>query len=174
MKKLFTLPTWQIFILLIAPYFFPSDNLAVTILTTIWALFFVYSVFLLGDSLFKKLPEGHDLKIKRFYFSLLFPAVYVIAVYILFPGGFEINQNNYRAFGWWLLIILPFHLFAMFCIFYVIWFIAKSIATIENNKVVGFDHYSGNFFLLWFYPIGIWFVHPKVRKIFSLDAKPSL
>ena len=53
----------------------------------------------------------------------------------------------------------------MYCLFYLIWFIAKSIATIENGRIVGFDIYSGNFFLLWFFPIGIWWMHPKIRKI---------
>jgi hypothetical protein len=55
--------------------------------------------------------------------------------------------------------------------FYVIWFIAKAIATIEQNEVVTFDTYAENFFLLWFFPIGIWFMHPKVRKIFSAGTE---
>jgi hypothetical protein len=92
-------------------------------------------------------------------------------VFILFDGGYEINQNNYNEYGWWLVVIIPLHLYTMYCMFYTIWFIAKCIATIENNRVVGFDSYAGNFFLLWFFPIGIWFIHPKVRKIFSMDAE---
>jgi hypothetical protein len=74
----------------------------------------------------------------------------VTVVCIFFDGGYEIK---------------------MYCIFYTIWFIAKCIATIENNKVVGFDNYAGNFFLLWFFPIGVWFMQPKICKIFSGDEE---
>ena len=171
MKKLFTLPTWQVFLLLIIPCFFPSMTLVGTILTIVWAAFIAYCVYILGDCLYQKLPVGHDLKINRFRFNLFFPLVYVIIVFILFDGGYEINQNNYKEYGWSLFIIIPLHLYAMYCMFYTIWFIAKCIATVENNRVVGFDNYAANFFLLWFFPIGIWFVHPKVRKIFSTDAE---
>jgi len=170
MKKILTLPTWQVFLLWIIPCFFPSETLAGIILTIIWAGFVAYCVYFLGDSLYQKLPVGHDLKIKRFHFNLLFPLVYLIIVFILFDGGYEINQNNYKEYGWTLAIIIPLHLFTMYCLFYTIWFIAKCIATIENNSVVGFDNYAGSFFLLWFFPIGVWFVHPKVRKIFSLSS----
>jgi len=85
-------------------------------------------------------------------------------------NGYEINQDNYKGFGWTLAIIIPLYPFTMYCLFYTIWFIAKCIATIENSRAVGFDNYAGNFFLLWFFPIGIWFVHPKVRKIFAMDT----
>jgi len=169
MKKILTLPAWQVFLLFIVPCFFPSGTLASTILTIIWVAFFAYCTYFLGDSLYQKLPVGHDLKIKRFYFHLLFPGVYMIIVYFLFGGGYEINQNNYHEYGGWLTVIIPLHLYAMYCMFYTIWFIAKCIATIENNRVVGFDNYAGNFFLLWFFPIGVWFIQPKVCKIFSGD-----
>lgn len=167
MNKILTLPTWQVFLLLIIPAFFPTTTLVGLILTLIWAGLIVSCIYFLGNSLYQKLPIGHDLKVNRFHFNLLFPLVYLIIVFIAFDGGYEINQDNYKDYGWLIWVIVPLHLFAMYCMFYTIWFIAKCIATIENNKVVGFDNYAGNFFLLWFFPIGIWWVHPKVRKIFS-------
>jgi len=121
--------------------------------------------------LYQKLPFGHDLKIKRFHLNLSFPLVYFLVVLIVFDGGYSINQDNYNDYGHLAWIIVPLHVFAMYCMFYTIWFIAKCIATIENNKVVEFDNYAGNFFLLWFFPIGIWWIHPKVRKIFMGDRE---
>ena len=120
MKKILTLPTWQVFLLWIIPCFFPSETLAGIILTIIWTGFIAYCVYFLGDSLYQKLPVGHDLKIKRFHFNLLFPLVYLIIVFILFDGGYEINQNNYKEYGWTLAIIIPLHLFTMYCLFYTI------------------------------------------------------
>ena len=171
MNKILTTSTWQVFLILIIPAFIPSTSLVGLVLTIVWVGFIAYCVYFLGNSLYEKLPVGHDLKIKHFHFNLLFPLVYLIIVFIVFDGGYEINQDNYKDYGWLATVIVPLHLFAMYCIFYTIWFIAKSIATIENNKVVGFDIYAGNFFLLWFFPIGIWWVHPKVRNIFSVNSE---
>ena len=164
----------RFFLLLIIPAFFPLENLVGLILAIIWELFISYCVYFLGSSLYQKLPVGHDLKIKRFQFNLLFMLIYFIVVFIAFDGGYEINQDSYKDYGWSAAVIIPLHLFAMYCMFYIIWFIAKCIATIENNSIVGFDKYAGNFFLLWFFPIGIWWIHPKVRKIFSADAENQL
>lgn len=171
MKKILTLPTWQVFLLLIIPAFFPTTTLFGLILTVVWAGLIAFCVYFLGNSLYERLPIGHDLKIIRFRFNLLFALVYLIIVLIVFEGGYEINQDNYNDYGWLTLAVIPLHLFAMYCMFYTIWFIAKCIATIENNKVVGFDNYAGYFFLLWFFPIGIWWVHPKVRRIFWGDKE---
>ncbi|MBI2729772.1 MAG: hypothetical protein HYX40_03310 [Sphingobacteriales bacterium] len=166
MKRILTLPTWQVFILFIIPAIFPSSYLGL-ILTLVWASFIGVCVYTVANSLHKKLPEYHELKIKRFNFYLLFALVYFIIVVIVFEGGYEINQDNYKDYGWAIAVIIPLHLFMMYCVFYLIWFIAKAIATVENKRVVFFETYAANFFLLWFFPIGVWFVHSKILKIFS-------
>lgn len=91
MNKILTLPTWQVFLLLIIPAFFPTTTLVGLILTLIWAGLIVSCIYFLGNSLYQKLPIGHDLKVNRFHFNLLFPLVYLIIVFIAFDGGYEIN-----------------------------------------------------------------------------------
>jgi hypothetical protein len=170
MKKILTLPTWQVFILLVIPAIFPISYFGL-VLIILWAGLFIYFIYFLGNSLYQKLPAGHDLKIKTFNYLLFFAIAYLAIVNVVFHGGYSITQNNYKDYGWSIAIIIPLHLFTMYCMFYVIWFIAKAIATIENHKVVGFDRYAGNFFLLVLFPIGIWWIHPKVRKIFSAERE---
>jgi hypothetical protein len=68
-EKDFDLAGLASILLFIVPCFFPSDTLAGAILTIIWAAFFAYCTYFLGDSLYQKLPVGHDLKIKRFHFN---------------------------------------------------------------------------------------------------------
>jgi hypothetical protein len=171
MKKIFTLPTWQVFFLLICPCFFPSNTLVGNLLMIIWAFFTAYCVFLLGEGLYLRLPVSRGLNINRFRFNIIFSLVYLTIVFGFSHGGYNINENNYKEYGWWLVIIIPAHLYLMYCLVFTFWFIAKSLATIENNREVSFGDYVGNFFLLFFYPIGIWFVHPKVRKLFTLDTE---
>lgn len=165
MRKIFAIPTWQVFLLLILPAFFPVSNSVGIFISAAWAIFFLCCTYFLGNTLYKKLPVGHDLNLKRFHFSLLFPVFYLTVVFVVFDGGYDINQDTYKSYGWIAALIVPMHLFTMYCMFYIIWFIGKAIATIENNKVVTFDVYAGNFFLLWFFPIGIWWMHPKVKRI---------
>ncbi len=170
MKSILTLPTWTVFLFLIIPSFLTGNSYAELILAIIWAALLAYCIYFLGNSLYRKLPEGHDLKIRWFNFTLFFAIAYLIFVLLAFDGGYQINQDNYKEYGWKLAIIIPCHLFTMYSMFYAMWFIAKAIATVENKKAVGFDKYAGNFFLLWILPIGIWWVHPKVRKIFLANT----
>jgi hypothetical protein len=44
-------------------------------------------------------------------------------------------------------------------------FISRSIATLEQQKPVAFDQYAGYFFGLFFFPLGIWCVNPKIKAL---------
>ena len=60
---------------------------------------------------------------------------------------------------------IAMHLLAMACIFYSLGFTAKQLTKLEQNKTVSFFSYSGPFFLLWFFPVGVWFIQPKVNQL---------
>ena len=44
-------------------------------------------------------------------------------------------------------------------------FEAKVNQSAELQKEVRFSDFAGEFFLIWLFPIGVWFVQPKVNKI---------
>ncbi|MEJ2267947.1 MAG: hypothetical protein P8X70_02635, partial [Nanoarchaeota archaeon] len=44
---------------------------------------------------------------------------------------------------------------------------AKMIASAELKRKATSSDYIGYIFLLWFSPIGIWFIQPKVQKIIN-------
>ena len=69
-------------------------------------------------------------------------------------------------------IILPLHLFSMFCILYSLYFVAKTFKTVELQREVTFSDFAGEFFLIWFYPIGIWIVQPKINKMVEDQVSP--
>tara|TARA_B110000046_G_C13016331_1_gene408942 strand:+ start:1352 stop:1558 length:207 start_codon:yes stop_codon:yes gene_type:complete len=62
-------------------------------------------------------------------------------------------------------IIFPLHLLSMFGIFHSLWFNAKVIKSIELHRTGTFGEFAGEFFLIWFFPIGIWFIQPKINKM---------
>ncbi len=56
-----------------------------------------------------------------------------------------------------------------FCSIYVMGFVAKSIVMAENDEKVTLSEYIAEFFLIYFYPIGVWFLQPRINKLVSKD-----
>jgi hypothetical protein len=99
-----------------------------------------------------------DLKMKLgfFRFALIYPIFYAF-----FFFKFVLSTHPVQAF-----VIVPLHLFAMYCLFYVVYFDSKSLALVERDKAVSFYDYAGPFFLLWVFPIGVWIIQPKINRLY--------
>ncbi len=69
--------------------------------------------------------------------------------------------------------IVPFHLLAVYGMLYALYFVSKSLVVAEEKQSLRFDRYIGTLFLFWFFPIGIWFVQPRVRKILKEERGTS-
>lgn len=63
------------------------------------------------------------------------------------------------------IIAFVVHLFSMFCMVHTIYFSAKTIRAAELKRQVTFSDFAADFFLIWFFPIGIWFIQPRVNKL---------
>ncbi|PKP48023.1 MAG: hypothetical protein CVT94_09675 [Bacteroidetes bacterium HGW-Bacteroidetes-11] len=117
-----------------------------------------------------KVPENVKMKVKKFKFFFFIPMVYLL--FIAISIGLSVNglMDNFSEpsaaqVGSMFAIIVPLHLFAMFCIFYSLYFVAKTFKTVELQREVSFSDFAGEFFLIWFYPIGIWIIQPKINKM---------
>lgn len=62
-------------------------------------------------------------------------------------------------------VMVPLHLVSMFSMFYCLYFVAKTLKTIVLQREVSFLDYAGAFFLIWFFPIGIWIDQPTIDKM---------
>ena len=120
----------------------------------------VYSAWLLSiaNSANQKLEVPLKKSPKWMVIGLAYAAIYLIAALVVLPGFLDESQGLPG-------FIVPFHLLAMVGIFYALLFAAKSLVTLERNQAPTFFDYSGPFFLLWFFPIGVWFVQPRVNKL---------
>jgi len=65
------------------------------------------------------------------------------------------------------LLMVPGTFLYMFCAFYVMYFIAKELKTVELQRDVMFSDYIGEFLLLWFFPVGVWVLQPRINKLFA-------
>jgi len=92
---------------------------------------------------------------------LVISLLYTIALSIYF----SITPNNYEEPPWIFLIIIPGNILLAYAYFFILNFIAKLIATIESEKITTFDKYASYFFCLFFFPIGIWWMNPKIKSL---------
>lgn len=100
-----------------------------------------------------------------FKVSVIYPAFYVILFWLLF-----FTQSNNPSLNWIPLLICPFHLLAMFSILYSFYFISKNLVLAEKRAKVKTEDFIGPFFALWFFPVGIWFIQPRVNAIYKQNT----
>lgn len=193
MDRLLRLKHWQLFLLMfgipfILQFFFaaalamtPDSMIVFSIIPIIMLLFIVIFFgwfYALGTNLHKMLPESVKMNLTRFKIFLLIPIIYIATIcvfmYFMFNNvSTTIEPLNMRLFGLIFGLIVPIHLFSMFCIFYCLYFNAKALKAVEWQRPVTFGDFAGEFFLLWFYPIGVWIIQPRVNKLFEKNSDPS-
>jgi hypothetical protein len=64
-------------------------------------------------------------------------------------------------------IIFTLHLFAMFCIFYVFYFVARSLTIVNKGRQVLLGEYAEPLVLLLLYPIGVWRIQPRINQLYA-------
>ncbi|HPE57275.1 MAG TPA: hypothetical protein P5514_13300 [Bacteroidales bacterium] len=122
--------------------FWLSIFLGIPIYLWIWSI---------GTQLQSDKVKVNEIKLILFKISVIYPIAYfVFAIYYMFTNGW---------------IIEPLHFVAMFCTLYAMIFAAKTIKSAELEKEAKVSDYLGDFFLVWFFPIGIWILQPRIHKL---------
>ncbi|GLB52465.1 hypothetical protein NBRC110019_15050 [Neptunitalea chrysea] len=106
------------------------------------------------------------MKIKKFKLFFFTPLVYFLIIITYISLISTADDAMHAVF---ILIIFPLHFFSLFCMFYTIYFVAKTIKTVELQREVRFSDFAGEFFMVWFFPIGVWILQPKINK--SMERK---
>ncbi len=108
-----------------------------------------------------KVPEGVKMNVGRFKIFFFSPLIYIFLFLFFFMIAITGHFFSPSMFA----VILPLHIYSIFCIFYMLFFVAKTFKTVELQREVTFSDFAGEFFMIWFYPIGIWIIQPKVNKM---------
>jgi hypothetical protein len=154
--------------------FFSSVMGAVfVVLGVVMALHFAWQ-YTLGSNLHKKLPESVNMSLSRFRTFLIIPFVYIVLVGFFMADMFSDIQANEMPNFYWFALIVPLHLFSIFCMFYSIYFNAKSLKAVELQRPVKGDEFIAEFFLLWFFLIGVWILQPRINSIFEGEENEML
>jgi uncharacterized RDD family membrane protein YckC len=167
---------WQVFILVFGVYFvgqialvgslsaspplyevFAKGGLLAGLVMTLSTLG-IFAWFWAVGSFFSSIVQP-ELRMKSGFFrvALVYPPFY----FVFFIA--TIQESSPVVLG----LIVPLHLFAMVCMFYLLYFVSRSLVLAETNKPASFYDYAGSFFLLWFFPVGIWIVQPRVNRLYE-------
>ncbi len=111
----------------------------------------------------EKISPEIEIKTGKFKVFFFIPLIYILYLSIFMFASFE------DPGVWVFAIIVPLHLFSMFCMFYNIYHVARTIKTAELKREVKFGDFIGEFFLLWFYFIGVWILQPRVNKLVKTE-----
>jgi uncharacterized RDD family membrane protein YckC len=52
--------------------------------------------------------------------------------------------------------------------------VSKNLVLAETSKPASFYDYAGPFFLIWFFPIGVWFTQPRINRLYEQPAPPPM
>ena len=158
--------SWQIFILLFGVMVLSQIAAATAdaekMLPRIWGFTLLFMLcfegwfWALGTFLNSIVRPALRPGVSFFRFALIYPMIYLPVFMLVFPPSPKM-----------LTLIFPLHLFAMVCIFYLLNFVSKNLVLAEAGKEVSFYDYSGPFFLLWFFPIGVWVVQPRINALYA-------
>ena len=188
MTRFLLLKHWQLFLLLIGPpiildfilfeTLFTSRNLAVMTIAFPIVMLFTTSIFFgwfyaIGTYLHHRLPSSVNMNLTTFKIFLSIPAIYIALLCIFIFTVFLRNVNNGSLRIGIAAVMIPVHLFSMFCILYCLYFIAKVLKAVELQRPVTFSDFAGEFLLIWFFPIGVWIIQPRINKLFNDNLKTT-
>jgi hypothetical protein len=142
-----------------SPENFGKVGIPFVIVMTLFMFCFLGWFWSMGLFLGSIVQPSLRLKTGFFRFALVYPGPYILVFMVLFQS----TTTNPTMFA----VIFPFHLLATFCMFYDLYFVSKSLVLAETNKPTSFYDYAGAFFLIWFFPIGVWFTQPRINRLYA-------
>lgn len=155
-------PTWVLFTVSILPMLIIFNDAAIWAISNILIFsFLALWLYLITTQLLNRKILLSQFNKNKFVALLVTSLLYTVALSIYF----SITSNNYEEPPWIFLIIIPGNIFLAYAFLFILNFIAKLIATIESEETMTFDKYASYFFCLLVFPIGIWWMNPKIKSL---------
>ena len=178
------LKAWQVFVLLVLPMFasqfylmsnMPSPASSpqppsfedldalfkqIMLMSLLMVVLLLAWLLSIGFAANRRVEQNLRLNTRLAVGSAVFAAGYTALAPFIWPGPGDLSSGEGS-----MALVFPLHILAMIALFYVLAFAARNIIMAERQSPVSFFDYSGPFFLMWFFPIGVWFVQPRVNRI---------
>lgn len=162
-----------LFLLLMMPVFFSiiiSSTILLTLIPLLNFSFFVLFlgwIYSVGNEIGKRLHNQASYK-KLFRVCILITLFCCLIASFYQPIqstlDFDLGHSLFK-------FIAPFVLLAVFYCFY---FVSKVLVSVELNRNVSFSEHRLEFFLFFFFILGVWLLQPRIRKIVNSPTKRHL
>jgi hypothetical protein len=164
MISLLKLKHWQLFLILLLLPAIQINNIVDFILWWVWLILFVGWIFSIGFIAFKKLTIEKKINCLYFKISTLITIAISIILSYIFSDVFLLKHDFYEKYIDSLAIVIPLQSCLLFSLLYQFYFSAKMLASVSKGKLADYKQWLPFFFSFWLFPIGIWFIQPKVNR----------
>jgi hypothetical protein len=123
-------------------------------------LVFLSYFWFAGSFLCSVTPKDLRPGLSFFRVAVFYPVVITVMAYATAPFGLS---GHPLLFG----VFFALSLFALVCGIYDINFVSKALAMAETGRPQVHSDYSGIFFLFLFFPIGVWFIQPRINRLYA-------
>lgn len=160
MNAILKLKHWQVFLILlfasITSNFTWQDHDEFNLLINLTGSIAYFAWYLiLGLELTEFSPPRVELPRTMFIINSFFLIFSVIVLIAAFDGSY--SGNGLFGFIW---VVYMFY-----ALFQFIFYPSRAFRTAELKKEVSFGQYFGSFLLIFFWPIGIWWIQPRINRI---------
>lgn len=174
MNSILNLKHWQMFLILCSVYaisiffllnVFSIDRvlaLQISVYSAVISLILFFSWVLVIGIYLNKIPDNpHHFRAPILIFAVLCSMIGYIKLNIDRLEQEGLFTQNFFS------MLLP--LFVFFGIFYTFYNVPKSLKSIELGREAVFSEWIIDAFLLFTFPIGVWFIQPRLNKILLMN-----
>jgi hypothetical protein len=165
-----TISPWKLFL---ASILFPILIFFISVIVpggqTIWrnakiieALCYIGYNYLIGTSLFQRLPPQVSMNIRAFKSAISVLTLTFLILYFLSP-----KSPGFDWHSWTIYVALIATIPLIFCAFYTVIFIIKEITSIELGRAAKYADYIDLIFFSMVFPFGVWVIQRRVKRIFT-------
>jgi hypothetical protein len=173
LKFFIVLRPWQAFIFLFFPMLLLMTMHSITMIggkflnewlsviaTWVWGFVLYIWIFSIGHFSNQRLAKPLQKKDFIFKAGLAFATAYMVVFALVFNLTLDMP-----------LWLVPFHVTAMAGSFYSLVFTARQLVSLREQREAKYSDYLPTFFLMWFNPIGVWFIQPMVKELLGSQSE---
>jgi len=160
MNFILKLKHWQVFLILLigsvtSNFTWENHELFNLALNSFGLVTYFFWYFAVGLELTELLPPRVELPKTLFIINAFVLITSMLIIVAVFNGQF--SSNGLLGFLW--------IIYLMFAMFQFMFYPSKALRSVELGTEATLGQYFGYFLLTIFWPIGIWWIQPKMNKI---------